>query len=101
LADDRRRSTFRLETSEATGFVVSRKASTEGIKQTVDALVPGGIVDQRIDWAAILASDLETGEHIEFNVFDPSNGVSRVTAEVRPSEELRVPAGTFSAFRVD
>ena len=80
---------------------MSRKASTEGIKQTVDALVPGGIVDQRIDWAAILASDLETGEHIEFNVFDPSNGVSRVTAEVRPSEELRVPAGTFSAFRVD
>ena len=85
----------------ATGFVVSRKASTQPIKQTIDAAVPDDIVDQRIDWAAILASDLETGEHIEFNVFDPGSGISRVTAEVGPSEELQVPAGTFSAFRVD
>jgi len=85
----------------ATGFVVSRNASTQGIKQTIDAVVPGDIVDQRIDWAAILASDLETGGHIEFNVFDPVNGVSRVTAEVGPSEQLHVPAGSFSALRVD
>ncbi len=89
------------EFGKVTGFVLIRKASTQGIKQTVDALVPAGIVDQRIDWAAILASDLETAEHIEFNVFDPSSGVSRVTAGVGPPEELRVPAGTFSAFRVD
>ena len=85
----------------ATGFLVSRKSSPQRIKQTIDALVPEDIVDQRIDWAAILASDLETGGNIEFNVFDPSSGVSRVTAEVGPSEELRVPAGTFSAVRVD
>jgi hypothetical protein len=92
---------LRYESGKATGFVVSHRDSTQGIRQTVNAPVPYGIVDQRIDWAAILASDLETGEHIEFNVFDPGTGVSRVTAEVRPSAELRGPAGTFSAYRVD
>jgi hypothetical protein len=83
---------------KATGFVVRRKASRQGIKETVDAVVPGDIVDQRIDWAAILASDLETGEHIEFNVFDPSNGVSRVTADVGASEELRFLPGRSASF---
>ena len=92
---------LRYESGKATGFIVSHKDSTQGIKQTVDALLPNGIVDQRIDWAAILASDLETREHIEFNVFDPGTGISRVTAEIGPSEELWVPAGTFGAFRVD
>lgn len=89
---------LKYQSGKATGFV---EDSTEGSKQTVDAPVPSGVVDQRIDWAAILASDLKTGEQIEFSVFDPVTGISSVTAEVGPSEELRVPAGTFSAFRVD
>jgi hypothetical protein len=92
---------LRYESGKATGFVVSHKGSTQDMKQTVDAPVPEGIIDQRIDWAAILASDLESGERIEFNVFDPVTGVSRVAAEVGPTEVLRVPSGTFSAFRVD
>jgi hypothetical protein len=92
---------LRYELGKVTGFLVKRKDSAQGTRQAVDATVPADIVDQRIDWAAILASDLVAGGHIAFSVFDPGTGVSHVTAEVSPAEELRVPAGTFTALRVD
>ena len=35
-----------------TGFVV------HGSRRSIDTVVPAGVVDQRIDWAAVMASDL-------------------------------------------
>ncbi|HWZ60951.1 MAG TPA: hypothetical protein VNW46_18345 [Gemmatimonadaceae bacterium] len=73
-----------------------------GVARTraVDALVPPGIIDQRIDWAAVAASDLDTDRTFAFAVYDPALGVSRATVHVGALERVQVPAGTFDAYRV-
>ncbi|HEX3435882.1 MAG TPA: hypothetical protein VHT24_03870 [Pseudacidobacterium sp.] len=90
-------SVFDLEynSGSVTGFVIRHKE-----KQLVSATVPTDIVDQRIDWAAILSSNLEPGRKFEFSVYDPGTGISRVAVQVDQLEEIRVPAGSFRAYRV-
>jgi hypothetical protein len=56
-------------------------------------------VDQRIDWAAMLASRLEVGQKLDFTVYDPATGVSKLAGEVSKAEQIRVPAGTFETIR--
>jgi hypothetical protein len=65
----------------------------------VSAAVPAGTVDQRIDWAAMLASRLEVGQKLDFTVYDPATGISKVAGEVRKAEQIRLPAGTFETVR--
>jgi hypothetical protein len=91
---------LRYTPNRVAGFVIQSRDVAHGARETVDARVPAGIVDQRVDWAAILASDLKPGEQIEFNVFDPGTGISRVVAGVGPAENLLVGAGAFRAFRI-
>ena len=81
-----------------TGFAFARR--DPHARKVVDAAIPAGTVDQRIDWATVLASDLETGREFQFNVYDPGSGVSHVVARVGPPEHVRVPAGTFDAYRI-
>ena len=82
------------------GYFVKRTGSGQGTKQNVHASVPPNTVDQRIDWAAVLATNLETGQRFEFNVYDPGTGVSLVAGQVRDRQQIKVPAGTFRAYRI-
>lgn len=66
----------------------------------IDSHIPAGMVDQRIDWAAVMASDLEIGAKLHFTVFDPATGVSAVTGETIRAERVTVPAGTYDVVRV-
>jgi hypothetical protein len=91
---------LQYSSNRVTGFVIDRKGSAVGTKRSVDTSVPMNTVDQRIDWAAVLAGNLETGQQFEFNVYDPGTGVSRVTGRVGPLEQVQVPAGTFRAYRI-
>lgn len=86
---------------KVTGSIVQRHNGTAlGPKQSLFALLPAGIVDQRIDWAAILATDIASGSRFAFDVFDPGTGVSHVIAHVGSSEPLQVPAGRFRVFKI-
>lgn len=91
---------LRYSSSHVTGFVVERRGTAAQTTRSVDASVPANTVDQRIDWAAVLAGDLETGKQFEFHVYDPGTGVSLVTGRVGPLEQVEVPAGTFRAYRI-
>jgi hypothetical protein len=82
------------------GYVVDRKAGASGTKQMVDSAVPANTVDQRIDWAAILATSLEPGRHFEFNVYDPTTGVGTVSGQVGQVETIKIPAGSYRAYRI-
>ena len=62
--------------------------------------LPADIVDQRVDWAAVISSDLENERHFEFHVYDPKTGVSAVTADMAGIESVVTPAGAFDAYRV-
>ena len=57
-------------------------------------------VDQRIDWAAAISSDLTLGREFAFHVFDPGTGLSRVTGRIAGAERVHVPAGNFEAVRI-
>ena len=48
----------------------------------------------------MLATNLETGQQFEFNVYDPGTVVSLVEGQVRDLEQIKVPAGTFRAYRI-
>jgi hypothetical protein len=79
---------------------VDSKAGAFGAKRMVDAALPANTVDQRIDWAAILATSLEPGQRFEFNVYDPTTGVGTVTGLVGQAETIKVPAGSYRAYRI-
>jgi hypothetical protein len=85
-----------------TGFMVTHTHSKpeSGMKRAVDAFVPADTVDQRIDWATVLANDLQPGGRFQFSVYDPGIGVSHVLAQVGPLERIHVPAGFFHVFRI-
>jgi len=85
---------------QVTGFVVDRKGPTGGTKRRVKDAVPRGIVDQRLDWAAVTASDLKAGGAFEFDVYDPSSGISHVEVHVGEVQSLAVSAGDFETFPV-
>src|SRR5260370_5813572 len=83
-----------------TGFVIDRKDSGAETTREVDAAVPANIVDQRIDWATVVAGNLKTGQQFEFNVYDPGTGIGRVGGQVGELEQIKVPAGIFHAHRI-
>jgi len=87
-------------TGSAGTTVASMTNETKGAEmKAVSANVPAGTVDQRIDWAAMLASRLEIGQKFHFTVYDPGTGVSKVAGEISQAETTRVPAGTFDTIR--
>jgi Protein of unknown function (DUF3108) len=65
----------------------------------VEASIPPSTVDQRIDWAVVLASRLEAGQKFNFTVYDAETGVSPVVCEVSKTEQIQVPAGSFKTIR--
>ncbi|MBN9656686.1 MAG: DUF3108 domain-containing protein [Acidobacteria bacterium] len=69
-------------------------------KHAVHATVPGATVDQRIDWAAVMAMDLKPGLNFGFNVYDPGTGISRLTGRVDGVQDITVPAGRFTVYRM-
>ena len=85
----------------ASGFVVSRTSSKASKKSYVNDPIPADTVDQRIDWATVIANDLEVGRHFEFNVYDPKSGVNHVLADVGALSDVHVPAGDFVSYTID
>jgi hypothetical protein len=85
---------------KVTGYLVSRTQSELGHKQPVESVISPDTVDQRIDWATVLASDLQPGRQFQFSVYDPGIGTSHVIASVGPLEQVHVPAGSFQIFRI-
>jgi uncharacterized protein DUF3108 len=91
-----RLSSFRLRYDRAHVTGHAKKAE----EKSIDERLPAGTVDQRIDWAAVLSSPLETGQQFDFPVYDPWSGVSHVVGRVGKVESIRVPAGTFEVYRI-
>lgn len=86
--------------SRVTGFVVERKGPNAGNKRIVDDAVGLSIVDQRVDWAAVSASDFGADPEFEFDVYDPGVGISHVLARRGSQQSLRVPAGEFQVYPI-
>lgn len=76
-------------------------AIKEAKKKIIEAKIPSRTLDQRIDWASVLAADLKSGKTLRpFFVYDPSSGVGRFTGEVVGEELIHVPAGTYNTYHI-
>ncbi|PYK54753.1 MAG: hypothetical protein DME48_06960 [Verrucomicrobia bacterium] len=82
-----------------TGFVIPRKEPSN--RREVDEAIADDTVDQRIDWAAVMArKEYVEGQDFRFHVYDPEAGNSLVTVQIGKSETTEVPAGSFETVRV-
>lgn len=66
-----------------------RKADTV---KPVSAALNGVVLDQRVDWAAVMALQAPAGSLVEMSVFDPA-GLSRMLGEVGGARPLTGPFG--------
>jgi hypothetical protein len=58
-------------------------------------------VDQRIDWAAVMAlKSYAESETFTFHVYDPKDGNSRIVATVKGMETIHTRAGVFRVVRI-
>jgi hypothetical protein len=95
------RTVFELRYADrrVTGFAVSRGTASQ--PRAVDETVAGDTVDQRIDWAAVMAlPEYTAGSAFAFHVFDPNTGNAPVSVRVLGFESLAVPAGNFETARI-
>jgi hypothetical protein len=87
------------EGDRVTGFITSRKEPSK--RHAVDERVSDDTVDQRIDWAAVMAlKEYVEGQEFQFHVYDPGTGNSLVSVRIGKSETTAVPAGSFETRRV-
>jgi len=81
------------EGNRVTGFITSQKE--------LDETVAGDTVDQRIDWAAVMALEKYVeGQEFRFHVYDPGTGNSLVSVRIGENQTTTVPAGSFETVRV-
>jgi zinc protease len=68
----------------------------------VDTTVPAGAIDDNALSLAVQALPLAEGKSFSLNVFSSGEGVTKVaTIKVTGVENVTVPAGTFSAYRLE
>jgi hypothetical protein len=66
----------------------------------VDDVTQPGVIDQRIDWASVMARKLKIGLKFHFQVFDPAIATSDATAMVEDGGKIHVPAGDFDTYKI-
>ncbi len=101
-AKDDKKYAMRLayEGRKVTGTATKKDPAGGSHTNDVDVQLPSDIVDQRIDWAAVMSLPLRARSVSAFNVYDPWTGVSPVSVQIGDVEEVRVPAGTFRALHI-
>ena len=85
---------------KVTGFALNRHSAEPRSQIPVNAAINSSTVDQRIDWATVMAFDLRKGTRFSFNVYDPTTGSSEVRVRVSPRRGIDVPAGSFQVLAV-
>jgi uncharacterized protein DUF3108 len=85
--------------NRVTGFITSQKEAFK--RREVDEAIADDTVDQRIDWAAVMAfKEYVEGHEFKFHVYDAGTGNSLVSVRIGKSETTAVPAGPFETVRV-
>jgi hypothetical protein len=85
-----------------TGFASASRDGRPPEQRAVDESVADDTVDQRIDWAAVMAvPEYVPGGRFAFHVYDPNTGNSRITARVVGFETTAVPAGSYETARIE
>jgi hypothetical protein len=85
---------------KGTAMSPSRTGTPQSV--AVDTTVPAGAIDDNALTLLLAALPLEQGKTFHLNVFSSGDGVTRVvTVKVGGVEQVVVPAGTMSAYRLE
>lgn len=91
---------YRMELSYGAQGVTATE-TTGGQTHTTASPTAPLTVDQRIDWASMMASDLGPGMTSSWSVFDAMTGSSRLLAGAHAVPAMAGPSGRLAAIRLD
>jgi hypothetical protein len=72
-----------------------------GVTRLVNASADGVVIDQRVDWAAVMASNAPAASSIVLRVFDPSSGSSEMLGKIGGTRSMHGAWGDLDAIRLD
>jgi hypothetical protein len=87
-----------------TGQVTISSASNGALPASTESLqaaIPPRTVDQRIDWATVMATALGPGQRFQFNVYDAKTATSKVRCSIRDAGVMQTPLEYFPAIGLD
>jgi hypothetical protein len=83
------------------GSKITGEERDAGVTRPVRATVRGVVVDQRVDWAAVMAATAPAGSALSLHVFDPSTGSSPMLGKLGGTQPMRGAWGELDAVRLD
>jgi hypothetical protein len=83
------------------GSRVTGEVSEGGFTLAVNESVEGLVIDQRVDWAAMMASKAPAESSIVMQVFDASTGLSQMLGRLGGTQPIRGYWGEAAALRLD
>lgn len=84
-----------------TGAEVSGTETRGSSARQVTATLEGQVVDQRVDWAAMMAAEFPEDGKIEFRVYDPSTASSSLLGSTASAEPIASVIGMSDVIRLD
>jgi hypothetical protein len=81
-------------------LVSSVDSAANAHKDSSAAAIPGATIDQRIDWASLMASDLGAGKSAAYSVYDPATGSSHLAASASNGPTLASPDGPLATIKL-
>ena len=88
-------------TLEYEGAQITGEEREGGVTRPVNALAKGVVIDQRVDWAAIIAANAPAKSSIALQVFDPSTGSSTMLGKIGDTQSMSGAWGNAEAVRLD
>jgi hypothetical protein len=95
-----RKGPYAMELKYSRAKVTGIERDAEGTRP-VKATAAGVVVDQRVDWASIMAATAPAGSGILLQVFDPSTGSSPMLGKLGGTQPLQGAWGKIDAVRLD
>jgi hypothetical protein len=94
---------FQLRYADDSVFALEMKydSAYNPIKERTSAAIHGTTIDQRIDWASLMASDLAVGQSATYTVYDPATGSSQLTASASEGPALASPDGAHATIKLE
>jgi hypothetical protein len=83
------------------GSKVTGEEREGGVTRPVNAVVKGVVIDQRVDWASMMAATAAAQGSLAVHVFDPSTGSSDMLGHIGDAQPLSGAWGDATALRLD
>ncbi len=93
---------LRFAEGRITGSATTPSPTGQFETKEIDAALLEGVIEQNVLAVVVPALPLREGASLTMNVFDASEGGTiPITVQVAGVEQVTVPAGTFTAYRVE